>query len=203
MEIKAIIFDIDGVLADSRKAVVCNTKTLLEEYGFPVESSDIERMSSAHSAETVLTSLAPRLLQEPDLLKKMLARLSEITRDNLHLVKPTQLARETPRLAKKYRLAAASNRKSSAGMVLEKLGIRTHFETVVTSADAPPKPDPGMIRLALERLCVEPDEALFVGDNVEDRLAGEAAGVKTLMIDGTKRGAKKKLFALIAEEADA
>ena len=84
-------------------------------------------------------------------------------------------------------------------MVLEKLGILPYFETVVTSADAPPKPSPKMIQLALERLRVNPGEALFVGDNVEDRLAGEAAGVKTLMIDGTTRGAKKKLLACIAK----
>ena len=34
MAIKAIIFDIDGVLADSRVAVIENTGQLLREFGF-------------------------------------------------------------------------------------------------------------------------------------------------------------------------
>ncbi|VVC01681.1 Phosphoglycolate phosphatase [uncultured archaeon] len=185
MALRAIIFDIDGVLADSRAAVVLNTKTLLHEYGINVLDSRVERMSSAHSAESVLISLVPSLEGNEALRKEMLARLSVITAQNLHLVKPTPIASKLPSLSKKYLLAAASNRKSSARMVLEKLGILRHFSAVVTSAEAPVKPDPTMIRLALQRLGVKPQEAVFIGDNKEDRLAGEAAGTKVAIIDGT------------------
>jgi len=115
----------------------------------------------------------------------MLARLSKITVANLHLVKPTPLAALLPDLKRKYLLAAASNRKSSAMMVLEKLGIEKEFAVVMTSSDAPPKPDPKMILLALERLNVNADEAVFVGDNDEDVEAGRRAGVRTIKIDGT------------------
>ena len=141
--LKAIIFDIDGVLADSRHAVVHNTEALLKEHGFAVPREEVERMSSAHSAETVLLSLVPALGGDRELLRRMLRRLSEITRENLRLIRPAPLAAKIPALAKKYLLAAASNRKLSARMVLEKLGIERHFSAVLTSADAPAKPDPG------------------------------------------------------------
>ncbi|MCX8197699.1 MAG: HAD family hydrolase [Candidatus Micrarchaeota archaeon] len=191
--IRAIIFDIDGVLADSREAVVINTKTLLAEFGFQVDGSRVEGMSSAHSAESVLLSLVPSLSGDKLLLKKMLSRLSEITRENLHLVKPTGIAKEIPRLSKKYLLAVATNRKTSAKMVLERLGLEKHFLAVLTSADAEPKPSPQMIKLCLQRLGVFPHEAVFVGDNLEDRQAGESAGVRTIMIDGAKEPASKLL----------
>jgi len=183
--LKAIIFDIDGVLADSRDAVVQNTRELLSEYGFVVADEKIRQMSSAHSAETVLTTLVPSLGENAKLLRGMLLRLSKITSKNLHFVKESGLARHVPLLSEKYLLAAASNRKTSAKMVLEKLSVAQYFKVVVTSADAPPKPDPGMISLALSKLGVAPGEAIFVGDNKEDETAGKAAGVKTILIDGT------------------
>lgn len=196
--LRAIIFDIDGVLADSRHAVVHNTTELLREYRFAVQGREVEKMSSAHSAETVLLSLVPALGADRELLRAMLLRLSGLTSENLRLVKPTPLAASIPALAKKYRLAAASNRKSSARMVLEKLGIGRHFSAVVTSEDAPAKPDPAMIRLALARLDVPPDDALFVGDNQEDMVAGKAAGVRTMMLDGiNKKDCEKFLSPLL------
>ncbi len=194
-----MIFDIDGVLADSREAVVRNTITLLAEFGQGVQPEKVRGMSTAHSAETVLVSLVPKLSQDKDLLARMLKRLSRITYDNLHLVEPTPLAREVPRLAKKYYLAAASNRKSSAVMVLEMLGIADRFVAIVTSADAPPKPDPGMIILALAKLHVKPSEAVFIGDNREDMEAGKAAGVRSVMLDGTRKEDCGKLLKMLEE----
>lgn len=194
MAIKAIIFDIDGVLADSREAVVQNTIEVLNEFGHSALRPKVERMSSAHSAESVLISLVPGLAEDRALLKRMLLRLSEVTKKNMRLVKPALLASALPGLSEKYLLAAATNRKASAQMVLEHLGILKYFKAVVTSADAPHKPDPGMILLALSRLGVKPGEAVFFGDNKEDVQAGEAAGVRTVMLEGVLPDAEKKVL---------
>jgi len=184
MAITAIIFDIDGVLADSREAIAYNTVCLMKEFGFNVPASRVESMSSAHSAESVLIALAPSLSADSALLKKMLARLAALTKENVEMVKPTQLAKALPSLAARYRLAAASNRKSSANLVLRQIGIEKYFEAVMTSEDSPAKPDPTMIRRALGKMGVRADEAIFVGDNLEDRQAGEGAGVRSIMLDG-------------------
>lgn len=198
MAIKALIFDIDGVLADSREAVAQNTMALLAEFGHSVPGSRVRGMSSAHSADSVLIALVPALLNDKELLGRMLARLSWITQENMHLVKATPLAAQVPELSKKYSIAAASNRKSSARMVLEKLCIGKYFSAVLTSADAPAKPAPGMILLALERLGVAPSEAVFIGDNAEDMAAGKAAGVKSVMLDGTDERECGKLLKMLA-----
>ncbi|MFA5930022.1 MAG: HAD-IA family hydrolase [Candidatus Micrarchaeia archaeon] len=184
MAIKAIIFDIDGVLADSREAISHNTKCLMREFGFDVPDARIDSMSSAHSAESVLIALAPSLSADRAKLAAMLDRLRELTNENMALVKPSMLAAQVPALAARYRLAAASNRKSSAIAVLRQIGIEKYFEAVMTSGDAPVKPDPTMIRLALARLGVRADKAVFVGDNLEDMQAGEGAGVRSIMLDG-------------------
>ena len=194
MAINAIIFDIDGVLADSREAIAYNTICLMREFGFDVPDSRVQSMSSAHSAESVLVALAPSLFADRALLKKMLARLAALTKENMEMVKPSPLAGEVPALAARYRLAAASNRKSSASIVLQQIGIGKYFEAVMTSEDSPPKPDPTMIRKALGRLGVRADEAIFVGDNLEDKQAGEGAGVRSIMLDGMDKEACAKFL---------
>jgi HAD superfamily hydrolase (TIGR01549 family) len=174
--------------------VVRNTADLLCEFWIGVEKGKIERMSSAHSAETVLLSLAPALGNDSALLKKMLRRLSEITQRQIWLVSPTRLAWAVPAAASKYRLAAATNRKGSAHMVLEHLGVDGFFEAVATSKDAPPKPHPGMLLALLDRMGLKPAEAIFIGDNKEDEEAGEKAGIRTVLVEGRKRGECERIL---------
>jgi len=54
---------------------------------------------------------------------------------------------------------------------------------VFSSACGLRKPDPQIYRLALEKLDVEPADALFVGDGANDELAGaERAGMRAILI---------------------
>ncbi len=65
-------------------------------------------------------------------------------------------------------------------ITLEQLGIRQHFTTLMTGDDAPfPKPHPDGLLLVLRALEAETSEALFVGDSRADVGAGRAAGVFT------------------------
>jgi HAD superfamily hydrolase (TIGR01509 family) len=59
---------------------------------------------------------------------------------------------------------------------LDRLGLRL---PVVTSAEAgAPKPDAAIFRLALERLGVEPERALHVGDSPADEQGARSAGMR-------------------------
>jgi len=62
-------------------------------------------------------------------------------------------------------------------------------DEIVGTSDAPEKPDPGMLLLACERLGVKPERALMVGDSRFDREAAAAAGIRFVGygIDGDVR----------------
>jgi len=76
------------------------------------------------------------------------------------------------------RLACVSNWDCSLAGYLERADLGDRFETVVTSAETGvAKPDPPPFRLALERLGVEPAQAVHVGDDENDRLGALAAGL--------------------------
>jgi HAD superfamily hydrolase (TIGR01509 family) len=58
------------------------------------------------------------------------------------------------------------------------LGVAPLVDTIVTSAEAgAAKPDPAIFRLALERLRVQPERALHVGDEPLDEEGARAAGM--------------------------
>jgi pyrophosphatase PpaX len=64
---------------------------------------------------------------------------------------------------------------------LAHVGLARQVDTIVgCDSSARHKPDPEPVRLALHRLDVLPEDAIFVGDSVHDVLAGNAAGVRTV-----------------------
>jgi HAD superfamily hydrolase (TIGR01509 family) len=69
----------------------------------------------------------------------------------------------------------------SAGIVLGTQGLTPLLDVVVTSdmVDAP-KPDPGSMLLALDKLGLPADQVVFVGDSVADMAAARAAGVRAV-----------------------
>jgi putative hydrolase of the HAD superfamily len=76
-------------------------------------------------------------------------------------------------------LAVVSNWDVGLAELLERIGAASLFTTIVTTAEAgATKPDPIVFRLALERLGIEPDRALHVGDEPEDEQGSLAAGMR-------------------------
>lgn len=85
----------------------------------------------------------------------------------------------------KYRLGVVSNSKvfdsSSIKNKLKESGISEYFEVFVSSLDVgEEKPSPKPLRVALEKMNIKSENALYVGDNEIDRLAAKAAGMKFL-----------------------
>jgi putative hydrolase of the HAD superfamily len=81
--------------------------------------------------------------------------------------------------ARGLELAVVSNWDIGLAEHLERLGARGLFSAVVTSAEAgAAKPDPAAFLIALERLGVQPERALHVGDEGEDEQGAEQAGMR-------------------------
>lgn len=81
--------------------------------------------------------------------------------------------------ARGLELAVVANWDCALREHLERLGAGRLFTAIVSSAEAGvAKPDPGIFRLALRRLGVEPARALHVGDEPIDEEGALAAGMR-------------------------
>ena len=82
------------------------------------------------------------------------------------------------------RLGLISNCSSEVGDLWDDSPFAGRFDAVVLSADVGmKKPDPRIFRLTLDRLGVEPADAIFVGDGESGELPGaEAVGIRAIQL---------------------
>jgi len=181
---EAILFDMDGVLADVscsyREAIVFAASA----FGVSVSADDVRHAKAEGNANNdwVLTQ---RLLRS----RGALVELSEVTEAFQHIYLGVGgvaglRERETlipdrgllERLAGRVRLAIVTGRpRAEAEWFLARAGIADVFEVVVCMEDGPAKPSPEPVRRAMDLLGVQ--SAWLVGDTVDDVRAARFAGV--------------------------
>ena len=108
-------------------------------------------------------------------------------------------------LRKRYRLGVVTNGIDRVQRSrLAASGIARFFEVVVTSQGCGfAKPDPRILRIALDGLGVRPREAVYVGDDpAVDGAAARAAGVPFIWVDrgDARRGARPRRRVLVLAE---
>lgn len=86
----------------------------------------------------------------------------------------------------RYRMVLVSNFYGNIESVLKDFDLLKYFESIVESAVVGVrKPDPGIFRLGVEALRLEPQEVLVVGDSLrKDILPAESIGCKTAWLKG-------------------
>jgi len=108
-------------------------------------------------------------------------------RDHGLWMRPAEGARATldALIARRVRLACVSNSDGRAEATLAACGVREGLEFVVDShVVGVEKPDPRIFAIALERLGLAPERALYVGDIASvDAVGARAAGMPFTLID--------------------
>lgn len=178
--VRAVLYDFDGTLADSTELIMrCYRHTMrahlgevppdeewLRGFGTPLETQIARFARDAEEQQAMLASYRAHQDEHHDTLLVPFPGAAETV---------AELARRGVPLAI---VTSKLRRGTLRGMDL--CGITGHFPVVITPDDVRnPKPHPEPVRLALERLGVAPEEALFVGDSPHDIVAGRAAGTRT------------------------
>lgn len=181
---EAILFDLDGVLADVsgsyREAIVRTASA----FGVLVSADDVRRAKSEGNANNdwVLTK---RLLGSRGILVELIEVTEAFQRVYLGVGgEPGLRERETlipdlgllERLAGRVRLGIVTGRpRAEAEWFLARAEIAELFEVIVCMEDGPAKPSPEPVRRAMDLLGVQ--SAWLVGDTVDDVRAARRAGV--------------------------
>ncbi len=181
---EALLFDLDGVLADvsgSFREAVLQTAA---SYGVTLAPGDVSRAKAAGGANNDW-ELTRRLMLERGTdrpLFEVIQRFESVYQDapgrpGLRRTETLLVPRERLlRWRARLRLAIVTGRpRADAERFLREHGIDDLFETVVAMEDAPLKPDPAPVRLALSRLGA--GRAWMIGDTVDDVRAARGAGV--------------------------
>ena len=175
--LKAVVFDLDGVIADTAVVHHAAWKQLAEEIGVPFDDAIGERLKGVDrmaSLDIVLEN-SPRTYSEAE--KQALAERKNAyyvqqieSFGPQHLLPGAHAAIAASRAAGlKIALASASK---NAPLLLQRLGIAALFDYVVDAATIErSKPDPAIFLAAAAGLAVAPADCL----GVEDAAAGVAS----------------------------
>ncbi|HEY3226444.1 MAG TPA: HAD family hydrolase [Planctomycetota bacterium] len=108
----------------------------------------------------------------------------EHARSNLWSRTPPEVAVALD-LLRGTRLAVVSNSNGTVRELLRRVGLADRFETIIDSAEVGvEKPDPGIFRIALDRMGLTAAEAVYVGDTWHfDVVGARAAGLEAILLD--------------------
>lgn len=177
MSIRALIFDLDGVLTDTAIYHYHAWKTLADELGIPFNEQDNEQLKGVDRLGSLRLILQKgQLSLSPAEEQRLMAGKNQHYLELIADMGPADLFDGTAGLFAnlqqqgiKTALASASK---NAGFVVERLGIASHFDYIADAAKvANSKPAPDIFLLAAQGLNIKPQHCV----GVEDAQAGIAA----------------------------
>jgi HAD superfamily hydrolase (TIGR01509 family) len=181
--IKALCFDVDGTLSDTDDVFVHKIARFLPRFLFsdPQRSARrfvmwIEAPGNALLGLTDTIGLDDEIAALIDWLSRHRKRASKM----FWLIPGVDEMLE--QLKGHYPMAVVSARDEKGTMhFLEQFNLVGYFDTIISGQSAAhTKPYPDPILLAAQRMGVQPQECLMIGDTTVDIRAGKAAGAQTV-----------------------
>lgn len=182
VNIKGIVFDMDGVLVDTSP---CHAAAYQKMWQIlDMKGPDYSEIAG-RSTKDVIVEYAPMLSSEEQLnavtLKQSTAlKMLAITDVGFEDVRN---ALERLKVANLPMAIATSASKASADLVLENLAIRHFFQSVITSEDvAKSKPEPDLFITAIQTIEVDANEVLILEDSLSGIAAALASGAHAVTV---------------------
>lgn len=197
--LSGVVFDLDGVIADSHPLHYRAWRAFLASVGKEVSEADLDFIREGRRRREILVHFLGELSeseiqeygrQKDDLFLEARAFLEPVA-GSVEFIK--RLARVGLHLG----VATAASRQR-AEWTLQRFEIAKFFEAIVTGDDvAESKPDPAVYRVAAQRLSISPKHLFAVEDSVCGVRSATAAGLRCLGI-----GAGGNVLPLIQAGAD-
>ena len=190
MKLKALIFDLDGVLTDTAKYHYRAWKKLAEELGLYFDENTNELLkgvSRIRSFEIILEKNGAAAKYTPEEKEALANRKNEYYKEMIEQLTPDDILEGiAPFIAQAkengVKCAVASVSKN-APRVLELLGISDWFDYIADAAVVKkPKPDPEIFLTCAQALGLEPDECIGIEDAQAGIEAIHTAGMKSVGI---------------------
>lgn len=197
--LKAVIFDMDGVIVDTEPLSYKASDALLKKYGKGNYNEEFHRSVMGNSMmEEVkkmkeyfgLPNSCEHILEErnilyKDIVKKEMKVMSGL-RELLEYLKISGI---------KCAVVTGSNR-DIAEFILNKLDVLSYFEFIIAGDEVEKcKPDPWAYKMAMEKLNSASDETVILEDSINGIKAAIAAGCKVIAVNSIweEKGTKEIL----------
>lgn len=188
MNIKAVIFDLDGVFVSTDVYHYQAWKAIADQEGIyfdPEINQGLRGVSRMESLEVLLRRATREYT--PEEKERLAQRKNEIYRRLLDQLTPAAILPGVLALleelrAQKIEIAIGSSSKNTP-VILKKIGFGHYFDAVADGSQiSNSKPDPEVFLLAAKKLGINPADCVVVEDAEAGLLAARAAGMYALGI---------------------
>jgi HAD superfamily hydrolase (TIGR01509 family) len=185
---RALLFDLDGTLAETDSLHLPTWVDVLGPYGIEVDEGFYRERISGRSNSKIVEDLLPNLSVEDG---KELADAKEASfRERAGELEPLPGLLDFMQEAKNRGLSlvlVTNAPEENVEAILLALELKEFFDEVVLSDEVGPvKPDPAPYRAALDRLGVAPEGALAFEDSTSGIASAVGAGIPTVGIASTQ-----------------
>ncbi|MBN1774610.1 MAG: HAD family hydrolase [Deltaproteobacteria bacterium] len=184
--IRAVLFDLDGVLVDTYEAWYGLVRAAARHFGAPDVSRSAFDASWGQSVEDDARELVPG-----PTTREVADHYESHFGEHVGRVGVDREARAvlSDLRARGIRTACVTNSPTPVAQeILRAADLEPLLDAVVGAGDVPrPKPAPDLLDAALRRLDVPPTAAVMVGDSRFDEQAADAAGVRYVHYDTRAR----------------
>jgi HAD superfamily hydrolase (TIGR01509 family) len=182
--VRAVIFDMDGVLVDNSKVHDETWQIMCKKYGKPEAAEKVKQIFGGTNQVFVEHLLG---ITDPDEVKKIAAEKEALYREVFRssIKAPDGLLPLLFELRKRnIRLAVAtSGPKENLDFVLDSLDIRHFFDALVEESKiSQGKPHPEIYLKAAQLLKVLPHESVAIEDSIFGLQSAKSAGMKAVAI---------------------
>ena len=186
-QIKAILFDMDGVLIDAKE---WHYEALNKALGlFGIEISRYDHLNTFDGLPTkVKLQMLSKQYYLPEELHNFINQVKQSYTINLVHEKCHPMFQHEYALSKLhnqgYKIAVCSNSvRSTIELMMEKSGLLPYIDLIVSNEDVKKaKPDPEMYITTINKFGLKPENCIVVEDNLNGIQAGKASGAAVLEV---------------------
>ena len=205
-KIKLIIFDIDGVMIDVSQSYRLSIKKTAEFFlGKILDMKEVEDIKNQpgnnddyDATEAIIMSHGGDFRKQV-IIKKFQEYYLGRKLDGLLLKEKCLLSEAALKKLKKYKLAVFTGRnKFEAEFVLKRFKILSYFDELLTVENvANKKPAPEGLLKITSKLKIKPEEAVYVGDSVDDVRCAKSAKINFIGVipPGVDKARAKEVLA--------
>jgi beta-phosphoglucomutase len=190
---KAIIFDMDGVISDTVDLHLKIQKQVLTKH--KLFSNSVKEYSGIRFVDIVKKQIKEKKKKKSEEeIQAIVDEYWDILFKKTNSIKPMKGIKQFLIKLKDngFRLAiASSSNKKFIHILLSQFRIRSFFEVVITGKQAKGKPSPDLFLLAAKRLYAQPEECIVVEDSLAGMMGAKKAKMKCIGV--VKKPTKDKL----------
>lgn len=196
---KAVIFDMDGVIVDTNPHHRTAWRNYYQRYGKTLSDADfVAHVSGKHNAHIVAHLFAGQPLTPDEVLRlgnEKEALFRELYRPDMVPVGGLVSFLRALKAAGIRTAVATSAPVENLDLVIDALQLRPYFDALLNeSMVSRPKPDPEIYRKAMAMLGVEPGESVVFEDSMTGIRAASAAGATVVGVATTQTPGELRPF---------